>query len=215
MPWLKCTIMKARFALSRNNLLGQKSRRTKVSRIYRIFVPNCAPNFAPNFPEFLEEFSCFVSRETESRNKSPNILDVFSMQKPLRKLQEKTHKSFLESGPSNTFTEQPLAPQKTQCDRGYCYTCLAMRRGGLFRSGHTKCSSLSDCVDTKAVIQQEPSSRKRELFFSKIMRPQFRDGETTIKITFSLFEEGGGLGGREENRPNAVFFVGNAMTIKS
>ena len=31
------------------------------------------------------------------------------------------------------------------------------------------------------------------------------DGETTIKITFSVFE-GGGLGGREENRPKCCFF---------
>ena len=31
------------------NWLGQESRRTKVSRIFRIFVPNFAPNFAPNF----------------------------------------------------------------------------------------------------------------------------------------------------------------------
>ena len=30
--------------------LGQESCRTKVSRIFRIFVPNFAPNFAPNFP---------------------------------------------------------------------------------------------------------------------------------------------------------------------
>ena len=33
---------------------------------------------------------------------------------------------------------------------------------------------------------------------------RLRDGETTIKIKFSLFG-GGGLGGREEDRPNAVF----------
>ena len=33
--------------------LGQKSCRTKVSRIFRIFVPNFAPNFAPNFPRIF------------------------------------------------------------------------------------------------------------------------------------------------------------------
>ena len=38
-----------------------------------------------------------------------------------------------------------------------------------------------------------------------IMLLIFRAGETTIKIKFSLFE-GGGLGGREENRPNRCFF---------
>ena len=32
------------------NLLGQKSCRTKVSRIFRFFVPNFSPNFSPNFP---------------------------------------------------------------------------------------------------------------------------------------------------------------------
>ena len=33
--------------------LGQKSCRTKVSRSFRIFVPNFAPNFAPNFPRIF------------------------------------------------------------------------------------------------------------------------------------------------------------------
>ena len=41
-----------------------------------------------------------------------------------------------------------------------------------------------------------------------------RDGETTIKITFSLFEGGGGLGAERKIVQNAVFFVGNATTIK-
>ena len=35
------------------NLLGQQSCRTKVSRIFRFFVPNFAPNFAPNFPRIF------------------------------------------------------------------------------------------------------------------------------------------------------------------
>ena len=34
-------------------LLGQKSCRTKVARIFWIFVPNFAPNFAPNFPRIF------------------------------------------------------------------------------------------------------------------------------------------------------------------
>ena len=33
----------------------------------------------------------------------------------------------------------------------------------------------------------------------------FRDGETTIKLKFSVFEGGGALGGREENRPKHCF----------
>ena len=40
--------------------LGQESCRTKVSRIFRIFVPNFAPNFAPNFPRIFRGF--FVLR---------------------------------------------------------------------------------------------------------------------------------------------------------
>ena len=34
-------------------ILGQESCRTKVSRIFRIFIPNFAPNFAPNFPRIF------------------------------------------------------------------------------------------------------------------------------------------------------------------
>ena len=40
-----------------------------------------------------------------------------------------------------------------------------------------------------------------------------RDSETTIKIKISLLR-GGGLGGREENRPETLFFMGNATTIE-
>ena len=39
--------------LSVRNSLGQKSCRTKVSRIFRILVPNFAPDFAPNFPRIF------------------------------------------------------------------------------------------------------------------------------------------------------------------
>ena len=39
---------------------GRKSCRTKVSRIFRIFVPNFAPNFAPNFPRIFRRL--FVLR---------------------------------------------------------------------------------------------------------------------------------------------------------
>ena len=36
-----------------NLLLGPKSCRTKVPRIFRIFVPNFAANFAPDFPRIF------------------------------------------------------------------------------------------------------------------------------------------------------------------
>ena len=42
----------------------------------------------------------------------------------------------------------------------------------------------------------------------------FRDGETTIKIEFCVFE-GGRIGGREENCPKTLLFsLGNATTMK-
>ena len=63
-------------------LLGQKSCRTKVPRIFRIFVPNFAPNVAPNLPDFFEEFSCFVSWETETRKISPKIPAIFQCKIP-------------------------------------------------------------------------------------------------------------------------------------
>ena len=42
------------------NHLGQKSCRTKVPRIFRIFVPDFLPNFPPNFPRNFRGF--FVLR---------------------------------------------------------------------------------------------------------------------------------------------------------
>ena len=64
------------------NFLGQKSCRTKVPGILRIFVPNFAPNFAPNFPRIFEEFSCFISWETETRKNSPKIPAIFQCKIP-------------------------------------------------------------------------------------------------------------------------------------
>ena len=43
--------------------------------------------------------------------------------------------------------------------------------------------------------------------------PIFRDGETTIKIKFPLFEGWGALGQRGKSS-KTLFFVGNATTIK-
>ena len=49
---------------------------------------------------------------------------------------------------------------------------------------------------------------------SVLMKEQcLRDGETTIKMKFAV-SRGGGLGGREENRPKKLVFVGNATTTK-
>ena len=69
-------------------LLGQKSCRTKVSRIFRIFVPNFAPNFAPNFPRIFR--GLFVLRKPKgdggkgtgkkkSRQFATNVTTIYDM----------------------------------------------------------------------------------------------------------------------------------------
>ena len=78
-------------------MLGQKSRRTKVSRIFRIFVPNFAPKFCS---KFFEEFSCFVSWETETRKNSLKIPAIFQCKIP-RQMRKKIHRTFLERRQSN------------------------------------------------------------------------------------------------------------------
>ena len=97
---------------------GQESCRTKVSRIFRIFVPNFAPNFAPNFPpEFLEDFSCFVSwrrRPEKIHQKSPPF---FNANFP-GKHEKNIHKILLESRPSKDFHRKrgKIAENRTLTD---------------------------------------------------------------------------------------------------
>ena len=48
--------------------LGQKSLQNESSpEFFKIFVPNFAPKLLRIFPEFFEEFSFFVSWETETK----------------------------------------------------------------------------------------------------------------------------------------------------
>ena len=86
--------------LAGTDSLGQKSCRTKVSRIFRIFVLNFAPNFAPNFSESFEDFSCFVSWEMENRKNSLKIPAIFNA-KFAGKHEKNIHKILLESRQSN------------------------------------------------------------------------------------------------------------------
>ena len=58
-----------------------------------------------------------------------------------------------------------------------------------------------------------PKSRDSLRLRRRFLPLSLRDGETTIKIKFSLLR-GGGLGGREEKCPKTLVFVGNATTIK-
>ena len=58
-------------AILRPEMFGQRSGRTKVPRIFRILLRI--------FPEFFEEFSCFVSQDTETskiHQKSPPFFNA-------------------------------------------------------------------------------------------------------------------------------------------
>ena len=77
--------------IQRPKCLCQESCRTKVSRIFRIFVPNFAPNFAPNFPRIFR--GLFVlrlvgdgdqkkftqnPRHFSTQNSQPNTKKIFT-----------------------------------------------------------------------------------------------------------------------------------------
>ena len=82
-------------------LLGQKSCRTKVSRIFRIFVPNVAPNFAPNFPRIFR--GLFVLRfvgDGDQKNSQKNPRH-FQYNIPRQTRKKKIHKILLESRQTN------------------------------------------------------------------------------------------------------------------
>ena len=76
-----------------DKFLGQKSRRTKVPRIFK-FSSRILPRILLRmFPEFFEEFSCFVSWETETRKNSPKIPAIFQCKIP-RQIRKKYSQNF-------------------------------------------------------------------------------------------------------------------------
>ena len=94
-------LLRERFGISRvvPRMLGQKSCRTKVSRIFRFFVPDFAPNFAPNFPRIFRGFFVlrFVGNGDQKKfTKNPRH---FSMQNSQANSKKKSTK-ILESGQS-------------------------------------------------------------------------------------------------------------------
>ena len=69
--------------------LGQKSCRTKVSRIFRIFVSNFAPNFAPNFPRIFRGLSVlrFVADGDQKKfTKNPRHFSMQNSQANTKKI---------------------------------------------------------------------------------------------------------------------------------
>ena len=88
-------------------ILGQKSCRTKLPRIFRIFVLNLAPNFAPNFPRIFRDF--FVLRfvgETETWKNHQKAPPFFNAKFP-GKHEQNIHKMFLESRQRDTIRFAP------------------------------------------------------------------------------------------------------------
>ena len=87
-------------------VLGQESRRTKVPRIFRIFVPNFALNFAPNFPRNFR--GLFVLRfvgdgDQKKFTKNPRH---FSMQNSQANTKKIFTKFFWRAGKVKFFTGQ-------------------------------------------------------------------------------------------------------------
>ena len=92
-------------------LLGQESCRTKVSRIFRYFVPNFAPNFAPNFPRIFPGLFAlrFVGDGDQKKfTKNPRH---FSMQNSQANPKKKIHKILLESRQSNLLLQEASLPK--------------------------------------------------------------------------------------------------------
>ena len=86
-----------------SRMLGQKSCRTKVSRIFRIFVPNFAPNIAPNFSRIFRGFFvlCFVGDgDPKKFTKNPRHFQC----KIPRQTRKNIHKILLESRQSNRMS---------------------------------------------------------------------------------------------------------------
>ena len=78
--------------------LGQKSCRTKVPRIFRIFVPDFLPNFPPNFPRIFQGFLVlrFVGNGDQKKfTKNPRH---FSMQNSQAKTEKIFTKCFWRAG---------------------------------------------------------------------------------------------------------------------
>ena len=70
-------------------LLGQKNCRTKVSRIFGIFVPDFAPNFAPNFPRIFRGFFAlrFVGNGDQKKfTKNPRHFSMQNSQANTKKI---------------------------------------------------------------------------------------------------------------------------------
>ena len=79
-------------------LLGQKSCRTKVPRIFRIFVPDFAPNFAPNFPRIFQGFFVLRFVETGDQNNFTKNPAIFQCKIPRQTRKKRFTKCFWRAG---------------------------------------------------------------------------------------------------------------------
>ena len=85
-----------------NSVRSVESCRTKIPRIFRIFVPNFAPNFAPNPRIFLRTFRASFRGRRKPEKIHPKSPPFFNANFP-GKHKENIHKILLESRQSKEF----------------------------------------------------------------------------------------------------------------
>ena len=137
-------------------MLGQKSCRKKVSRIFRI----CVPISLRIFPEFFEDFSCFVSWETEIRKKSPKNPRHFSMQNSQANTKKIFTKFFWRGRQRNNMTEHLMIRKATdafKCLRHVMRALLSVRP----RCSHIRVS-LKESPLKPVLILQHVTSKATE-----------------------------------------------------
>ena len=95
--------------LSAHKVLGQKSRRRKVPRIFRMFIPNFAPQHAPSFPRSFKRLFCALFPGVWRHLNLPRISAIFLCQMPGKSI-ERIHKSCLKSRQSDKDSEKTVHP---------------------------------------------------------------------------------------------------------
>ena len=146
------------------NLLGQESRRTKVSRI---FVPNSAPNFAPNFPRIFRGLFAlrFVGDGDQKKfTKNPRHLSMQNSQANTKK-KKKTHEILLESRQSKNLSGNKKP-------RG-----ISEKFGGALRATSRSCPELLRpcvCVEMMLICRPVTSRIKCSKCYDRKVKITFR-----------------------------------------
>ena len=159
----------------KSNVFGQKSCRTKVSRIFRVFVPNFAPNFAQNFPRFFWGFFvlCFVGNGDQEKIHQKNP-PFFNAKLP-GKHEKNIHKMFLESRQSNNVRSSAMrswechgnaSPDKGKAENpaGSAESIAKGKRKGvvliILVSGYSAIGDTISCDAPYSAIVRRPQDRR-------------------------------------------------------